>query len=94
MLARERIGEFQSAFALVKGDVFLGLGALGYDAHHETLRDKGALVFLDSVVDVEAARKRGEVLVFLSHQWLGSWPCGNRSVPSTPRRGRDLAAGP
>mmetsp|Transcript_27442 Transcript_27442/g.82077 ORF Transcript_27442/g.82077 Transcript_27442/m.82077 type:complete len:525 (+) Transcript_27442:99-1673(+) len=79
VLARERIGEFQSAFAVVRGDVFLGLGALGRDLHHETLRDRGELIFYDGVKDVERSRARGEVTLFLSHQWLGFEdpdPCG------------------
>ena len=36
---------------------------------HEECRDE--LIIYDSVADVRDASTRGEVFVFLSHQWLG-----------------------
>ena len=85
---------------MVRGDVFLGLGALGRDLHHETLRDRGELIFYDGVKDVERSRARGEVTLFLSHQCASrvSTPVGPRGrvarrrggaaprVPTSPRR--------
>jgi hypothetical protein len=55
--------------AQVKGDEFLGLGGVGGSITHETLLDTYKLQLFDGVEKCDAARKRGDVFMFLSHQW-------------------------
>ena len=64
--ARDQVKEFQAHFVTKSGKRFVSIDRL---RSHEECRDE--LIIYDSVADVRDASTRGEVFVFLSHQWLG-----------------------
>mmetsp|Transcript_75361 Transcript_75361/g.218868 ORF Transcript_75361/g.218868 Transcript_75361/m.218868 type:complete len:480 (+) Transcript_75361:2-1441(+) len=65
--AEDELKELGYPMALVSARVFLSLDKL---VHHESLRDKGLLVVLDSLRAVFEFKMKN-LIVFLSHQWLG-----------------------
>jgi len=56
----------------ISADEFLGKTLADLRGLHETLRNRGQLLFLDSVAGIDAFKGRSNVVIFCSYQWL-SW---------------------
>ena len=66
--ATEQVSEFQAHFTVVPGSIFCSLGSL---PRYESLSGEQSLSY-QTAWRVRRAQNRGEVFVFLSHQWFYS----------------------
>lgn len=65
---------------LVRADRFAGMKSL---LRHEAARDLGIVTVLDNMSAINTFRDEGNIIVFISHQWLGRKhpdPCGVKWV--------------